>query len=660
MNKRQWIRRTLALALAFVMAMLAMTGCAEALPDTQPDNAPFGVTEAEVERKLYPYVKDFGDDEIQRGEVALYYVNGGDIPYVALSEYMDLLADLLVNCVQRDGIAYRVEPDGEHIYAVSRTDRNSVMAVNTQSNLIWFLDFNGFTQRSDVVASVALDDLPEPPEVDIGKVLETMFTMEPEAAQAYLLEAAKAQQPAPESLFTALGASINRVGEHVALNLSDYMIDIVEHDGECYVPLQTLNDLFMGPLYMRYVFNGVGLYALPYGSDGLLEEVYQAKPQEMSEAFAQFNYYELLLMLDNFYGLKPEHDIKDFSTLLANTELAWKLSSTKPEDVDEAITRLCSTYLDDMHSGFNSRSWRSDPEASDGLMNVFAKVGYTNANSGKITELFSNARRAAFPDGMPMYQELGDTAFITFDEFVGRESSYYYHMDEPQADEFMMKFIDMEALQAQMADAIKEGKDPSGLDLGQKEPVDTIRLFYYAYKQITRENSPIKNVVIDLSNNGGGATNAAAYVIAMVLGQANIALKDTFTGAETIMKIGADLELNEDYNSNKKALVPLGYKVWCLTCSNSFSCGNMVPAALKMSERVPIVGQTSGGGSCSVLPCTSASGTLFQISSNQQLSTVRNGSFYNIDQGVEPDVPLLWPESFYDREALVAYLHTLK
>jgi len=25
-----------------------------------------------------------------------------------------------------------------------------------------------------------------------------------------------------------------------------------------------------------------------------------------------------------------------------------------------------------------------------------------------------------------------------------------------------------------------------------------------------------------------------------------------------------------------------------------------------------------------------------------------------------PDVPLLWPESFYDREALVEYLHTLK
>ena len=101
MNRKQWIRRTLALALASVMAMLAVTGCAEALPDAATGGAAFGVTEVEVERKVYPYVKDFGDDEIQRGEVALYYVNGGDIPYVALSEYMDLLADLLVNCAQR-------------------------------------------------------------------------------------------------------------------------------------------------------------------------------------------------------------------------------------------------------------------------------------------------------------------------------------------------------------------------------------------------------------------------------------------------------------------------------------------------------------------------------------------------------------------------------
>lgn len=662
MNKMKWIKRALALALTLVMATLTLAGYAEEQAAPQADDAAvFGVTEAEVERKVYPYVLDLGNDEIERDEVALYYVNGGDIPYVALSEYMDLLADLLVKGGNRAGIAYKVERDGENIYAVSRTDRNSIMSVNTRLNLIWFLDFNSFTQRADVTASATMGDLPEPAEIDLDALFKEMETMEPEEAEQHFKDILNARQPEQESLFTAAAASVNRVGDPVTLDLSDYMIDIVEHDGECYIPLQTMNDLFMGSIYMQYVFNGAGLYGFSFGRNELLEEVYQAEPQEMSEEFAFFNYNELRLLLDNFYGLKPEHSINDFTTLLTmNTGLAEGLGSTQPERCDEAITLLCNTYFDDLHSGFLSRSWRSDPEATAGFFNSLGKMGYTSANVSKTTERFSSARRAAFPEGLPMYQEIGDTAFITFDQFVGQESDCYYHMDEPQADEFVLEWPDLEMLQAQMADVITGEKDRSELTLGQKEPADTIRLFYYAYKQITRENSPIKNVVIDLSNNGGGAANAAVYVIAMVLGQANIALKDTFTGAETIMRIGADLEFNEDYKSYEKALVPLGYKVWCLTCANSFSCGNLVPAALKMSELAPIVGQTSGGGSCVVFPCTSASGTLFQISGNLQLSTVRNGSFYNIDQGIEPDVPLMWPESFYDREALVEYLHTLK
>ena len=107
-------------------------------------------------------------------------------------------------------------------------------------------------------------------------------------------------------------------------------------------------------------------------------------------------------------------------------------------------------------------------------------------------------------------------------------------------------------------------------------------------------------------------------------------------------------------------MADLGYKIWCLTSMNSFSCGNLVPAALKMSGQATLICQTSGGGSCVVLPCTSASGCLFQISGPEQLSIVRNGSFYNIDQGIEPDVVLTQVESFYDREGLVDYLHTIK
>ena len=100
--------------------------------------------------------------------------------------------------------------------------------------------------------------------------------------------------------------------------------------------------------------------------------------------------------------------------------------------------------------------------------------------------------------------------------------------------------------------------------------------------------------------------------------------------------------------------------LYCLTTSSSFSCGNLVPAACRSSGIVTLIGQPTGGGSCVVLPCTTAAGTVFQISGAKQISIIKNGSFYNTDGGVEPDFRLDKPESFYDRPALVEYLHNLK
>ena len=55
-----------------------------------------------------------------------------------------------------------------------------------------------------------------------------------------------------------------------------------------------------------------------------------------------------------------------------------------------------------------------------------------------------------------------------------------------------------------------------------------------------------------------------------------------------------------------------------------------------------------------------ASGTLFTISGNRQISVVKNGSFYNVDEGVEPHYILSKPESIYDRQGLVRYMQELK
>ena len=99
--------------------------------------------------------------------------------------------------------------------------------------------------------------------------------------------------------------------------------------------------------------------------------------------------------------------------------------------------------------------------------------------------------------------------------------------------------------------------------------------------------------------------------------------------------------------------------LYCLISPVSFSCGNLVPAALKSSQKVTLLGRTSGGGSCAVQPASSAWGTVFQISGSLRMSFLKNGSFYDIDQGIEPDYYIDHIENFYNRAALTDYINGL-
>ena len=79
----------------------------------------------------------------------------------------------------------------------------------------------------------------------------------------------------------------------------------------------------------------------------------------------------------------------------------------------------------------------------------------------------------------------------------------------------------------------------------------------------------------------------------------------------------------------------------------------------KSSCAVTLLGRRSGGGACAVLPLITADGTIWQVSSRLRLNTVMNGSFYDVDEGAEPDIVIDKPADYYDREKLTTYLNNL-
>jgi C-terminal processing protease CtpA/Prc len=236
---------------------------------------------------------------------------------------------------------------------------------------------------------------------------------------------------------------------------------------------------------------------------------------------------------------------------------------------------------------------------------------------------YLDARDKAYPDGVPAYEEIGNTAFITLDRFGGSTGGVDYYETPPTA-----------------------------------EATDTKGIIIYAYSQIAWENSPIENVVLDVSCNMGGQSTSAVYTLGAFLGAASISAKDTLTGA--MVTGNYEIDINLDGKIDEEDQVLLDKNLFCLESPVSFSCANLVTCAFKSSNRVSLLGRASGGGACIVYPFSTADGSYFQTSGNVQLSFLKNGSFYDNDQGAEPDFPLTKLESFYARQALAEYINEIR
>ncbi len=237
--------------------------------------------------------------------------------------------------------------------------------------------------------------------------------------------------------------------------------------------------------------------------------------------------------------------------------------------------------------------------------------------------LYENARSHAFPEGVPFYQEVGDTAFVTFDEFEAAPGLDYYSLN-----------LD----------------DPGCVQ-------DTISLILYANRRIRREGSPVRNVVLDLSLNGGGRVDAAVFAAGWFIGMANITVLNTFSGAQATGRYLVDTNLDRVFDEKDCLLGE--YNLYCLISPESFSSGNLLPWLFKTSGMVTLMGDTTGGGSCGVFPLTTAWGTSITISGCKRLSFIKNGSFYDTDRGIKPDVVFTRLSTFYDRQKVTDIIHNL-
>ena len=563
----------------------------------------------QIERKTFPlyvgspaapYLEDF----------PVYLVDGmNDLAYLDLRDFADFLNKSMSDTgAAEDGpITVAVDAESDTVSFVQKA--GGLLAFSFKEKKIVWTDYLAFMQSED-------------------------------ALYMNMLRGFKTLNSEGQPQFLEIGSTRERHGSAITLDLDAYGIPMLAQDGLYLVPAQTLAAFCLSAKGVSLYFNQKCLILTnpqEFESNSLMaavllpiqreiEEVlksdlsdtekqakiteltsksikenptfysmYMSGPKgERSAALADYGWHELCLELDSLYGLKSAHDVDSFLKYFTETGLLSGLVSRSTEVADQAIWNLAQMWLDDSHSTFYNVSYLSDNSPEE------TGIGFSKAGRHTLRERLA-AVRAQFPDAAPGYCEVGDTAFLTLDNFSYMFGVNHYALAE--TDEL---------------------------------PIDTFGQVIRAHRQITRENSPIKNVVLDLSQNTGGATPAAIYVISWMLGDAQLSVKDTFSGAETTAAYRADVNLDRVFDE-QDTLAGRGLNLYCLTSPLSFSCGNLVPWAFKAEGSVKLMGSVTGGGSCAVWPMVTAWGTSFAISGPFRLSFLKNGSYYDVDRGVEPD-----------------------
>ena len=578
------------LSIAAIAAMVLLASCSprtyssrNRVADEQPDGGTY--TE-----KTVPVVTKVAPD----GEVTLRFYDAlPDVAYISAADFQSIVLPGSTMAVTHTGV-------GE--YTLANGDAKAV--VNVNDDVFVSDSFEAFTNQMTLLqpgmANVYYDGMP------FVRYKNVTFT--PAAAT-------------------------------VTLDFAKYGIDIhADGKGTVYFPFATLADMYTDLFYHHAGFNGEKVVANTSVNEVNLAEIDPGynepllKSLTRSASLSEFNYKELCFALDHFYGYPGR--------VQYNEALKTKgLDKTLEEDIPcghEIKKLLLSDRLADYMIGMIGLSG----VYFDGHTMLELSSNAIGTKTDQYPELFSEYQRAAAAhqdvslflmsalgqmmgmarDGMAIntlrsqaygqgvtYVKKGNTAVCVFDSFNRRNQEAW--------------------------NAFYAGTGP--LPTLENTKDDDMVIFLDALAK-AEADPEVENLVIDITANGGGSADIVLAMTSLIMDKSYISQDNPLTGQRSIVEYEVDRNFDGVFDDkDKDILYDLNFAV--LTSDMSFSCGNLFPSMLK-DAGIPVMGETSGGGSCAIQAMCTADGFCFQISSFRARLNTLDGQ--NIDPGVVPTIPV--------------------
>ncbi len=543
--------------------------------------------------KNIKYVSVLGeneDGEIKPAEkeIGLYFKDNNEIPYISIQDGFDYLSAFKAarfNDKENKEHYYRVSKDGEN-YVVTE-EHNKKVTFDVPKQTITYDDMDTFCDLLGSSESVPLATLTLSGKEKSIKTISKTFTP----------------------------------GNAVTIDLNNYsVLDLVKYNDKLYIPLATFNDCFINTYGVsNLAYNYQSLYVVPNG--GLVDPLFGQlstlgesffngpKRNKLSKELLDYNYQETCLNFDYFYGLKKEKGYTNFDTFINQKGFKNDFYSEDIKKVDDALS-LTLSHLVDGHSGASINS----------TFYPFGEISHDKSRE--------NADRKAWAEGSDSFQksrsekaktdptaalgnygdETGKTYYIGFDSFAPLNEALLYDKSE---------YEDKRTINTQ-----------------------TAMQFQAAYQELTSAANAgkYKNVVVDLSTNDGGSSDAMIYALSVLVGNVQTSSINPLTGAKASVTYKADINLDGKVDSNDISLADKGFNIVFLDSKYTFSCGNAMPFIAKTSNsKVMTIGEKSGGGACAVRNVNTAIASTYMASSLTTIATKQGETYVSVETGIAAD-----------------------
>ncbi len=423
------------------------------------------------------------------------------------------------------------------------------------------------------------------------------------------------------------------------IDLDDYDIHFYEDNERIYAPLTFLSKLCGGIYLYDIAYNGKDIYVLDYGCSLTPEErtteyygdKYLKKIGNLglrSKDMVRYTYNELCFVFDNLRG--------ETTKLLFGEDKLESLGLDKMLETyyPEIKELLLSTGKRKYDAGILSLFFGLDDGGHTAMLTYFPSLLvalYTKVTGSESLSQLLNAVNDRDNASWKIYQSCD---LARSGEF-GTPGGFYYYIDQ-EAETAYIGFDSFDVDYEAWDNYYKEGGDI---------PIHTDTYAFVRDKLYKAKSGGAKNVVLDITTNGGGDTNALSGLVGLFNNaKCNFTTKDTFNDFIATEHYKVDINLDGKIDElDEEELNNFNFNVGVLTSGYSFSCGNLFPAIMK-NLGYPIIGQKSGGGSCAIAVESTADGIAYVRSSHL---TLVDEDGVNIDDGIPVDYEIEMKDDYY-------------